>query len=84
MTETEKMLRGMLYDPAHDETLLAEMATCKALCRQFNALAYQAEDIESAQALLRRLLGAAGRGCGSSPPSGATTAGTSPWAGTST
>ena len=68
MTEPEKMLRGMLYDPAHDETLLAEMATCKALCRQFNALAYQAEDIESAQALLRRLLGAAGEGLRIEPP----------------
>ena len=80
MTETEKMLRGMLYDPAHDGALQAEMAACKALCRQFNQLAYQTADIGPAQALLRRLLGSAG----SSRPSGATTAGTSPWAGTST
>ena len=54
MTEKEKMLRGMLYDPAHDETLLAEMAACKALCRQFNQLAYQTADIGPALALLRR------------------------------
>ena len=58
MTEKEKMLQGMLYDPAHDEALQAEMAACKALCRQFNQLAYQTADIEPAQALLRRLLGA--------------------------
>lgn len=32
MTEKEKMLRGMLYAPAHDETLLAELAACKAQC----------------------------------------------------
>ena len=60
MTEKEKMLRGMLYAPAHDETLLAELAACKAQCQQFNQRAYQAEGIESAQMLLRRLLGAAG------------------------
>ena len=40
MTEREKMLQGMLYDPAHDTALQAEMAACKALCRQFNQLAY--------------------------------------------
>ena len=57
MTEKEKMLRGMLYAPAHDETLLAELAACKAQCQQFNQRAYQAEGIESAQMLLRRLLG---------------------------
>ena len=50
MTEREKMLRGMLYDPAHDTALQAEMAACKALCRQFNQLAYQTTDIEAAQA----------------------------------
>ena len=82
MTEKEKMLRGMLYAPAHDETLLAELAACKAQCQQFNQRAYQAEGIESAQMLLRRLLGAAGEGL--SRPSGATTAGISVWAGTST
>lgn len=43
MTEKEKMLRGMLYAPAHDETLLAELAACKAQCQQFNQRAYQAE-----------------------------------------
>lgn len=48
----------MLYAPAHDETLLAELAACKAQCQQFNQRAYQAEGIESAQMLLRRLLGA--------------------------
>ena len=56
MTEKEKILRGMLYAPAHDETLLAELAACKAQCQQFNQRAYQAEGIESAQMLLRRLL----------------------------
>lgn len=68
MTEREKMLRGMLYDPAHDTALQAEMAACKALCRQFNQLAYQTTDIEAAQALLRRLLGAAGEGLRIEPP----------------
>lgn len=85
MTEKEKMLRGMLYAPARDETLLAELAACKAQCQQFNQRAYQAEGIESAQMLLRRLLGARlGKDCGLSRPSGATTAGISVWAGTST
>ena len=59
MTEKEKMLRGMLYAPARDETLLAELAACKTQCQQFNQRAYQAEGIESAQMLLRRLLGPA-------------------------
>lgn len=68
MTEKEKMLRGMLYAPAHDETLLAELAACKAQCQQFNQRAYQAEGIESAQMLLRRLLGAAGEGLRIEPP----------------
>ena len=36
MTEREKMLRGMLYAPARDETLLAELAACKTQCQQFN------------------------------------------------
>lgn len=48
----------MLYAPARDETLLAELAACKTQCQQFNQRAYQAEGIESAQMLLRRLLGA--------------------------
>ena len=68
MTEKEKMLRGMLYAPARDETLLAELAACKAQCQQFNQRAYQAEGIESAQMLLRRLLGAAGEGLRIEPP----------------
>ena len=40
MTEKEKMLRGMLYAPARDETLLAELAACKTQCQQFNQRAY--------------------------------------------
>ena len=44
-------MRGMLYAPAHDETLLAELVACKAQCQQFNQRAYQAEGIESAQML---------------------------------
>ena len=68
MTEKEKMLQGMLYNPAHDKTLLAEMAACKVLCQQFNQMAYQAGDIEAAQALLRRLLGSAGEGLRIEPP----------------
>ena len=94
MTEKEKMLRGMLYAPAHDETLLAELAACKAQCQQFNQRAYQAEGIESAQMLLRRwranrrfcggCWGRRGSTSASQRPSGATTAGISVWAGTST
>ena len=53
------MLRGVLYAPAHDETLLADLAACKAQCQQFNQRADQAKSIESAQVLLHRLLGAA-------------------------
>lgn len=68
MTEKEKMLRGMLFTPSHDETLLSELAACKALCQRFNQTAYLEEDIESAQTLLRRLLGAAGEGLRIEPP----------------
>ena len=68
MTEKEKMLRGMLFAPSRDATLLAELAACKALCQQFNQRAYLEADIETAQALLRRLLGAAGDGLRIEPP----------------
>lgn len=84
MTEKEKMLRGMLYAPAHDETLLAELAACKAQCQQFNQRAYQAEGIESAQMCCAGCWAPLGKDCGLSRPSGATTAGISVWAGTST
>ena len=40
----------------------------QAQCQQFNQRAYQAEGIESAQMLLRQLLGAAGEGLRIEPP----------------
>ena len=67
MTEKEKMLAGALYWSG-DEELAEARDRCKALCQQFNQTAYLTEDIEAAQALLRRLLGAAGEGLRIEPP----------------
>ena len=67
MTEREKMLAGALYWSG-DEELAEARDRCKALCQQFNQTAYLTEDIETAQALLRRLLGAAGEGLRIEPP----------------
>lgn len=85
MTEKEKMLRGMLYAPAHDETLLAELAACKAQWPAVQSAGlsgggHRIRPDAAAPAAGRPL----GKDCGLSRPSGATTAGISVWAGTST
>lgn len=60
MTEKEKMQAGLLYDANNDATLIAERNACQDLCHQYNQLSplYTAER----DALLRRLLGRAGKG----------------------
>ena len=82
MTEREKMVRGLLYWPGDGE--LAEARDrCKTLCQQFNQLVYR--DMDAACAALNEALPHAGQGFWMEPPpSGATTAGTSPPAKTST
>ena len=65
MTEREKMLSGALYDPGDQELADARNA-CKALCQQFNQLAYR--DMEAACAALNQALPHAGRGFWMEPP----------------
>ena len=55
MTEKEKMLRGELFDPDHDEELLAEMQRAKVLSHQFNSL--PSLDFAGKEQVLRQLLG---------------------------
>lgn len=56
MTEKEKMLNGLLYDPG-DTELDGERALCKDLCWQFNQL--RPSEHEKQDGLLRRLFGKA-------------------------
>lgn len=65
MTEREKMLSGALYDPGDPELADARNA-CKALCQQFNQLAYR--DMEAACAALNQALPHAGQGFWMEPP----------------
>ena len=60
MTEKEKMLKGMLYDANYDPQLIEERLECKELCRDYNEL--RPKDIAGRNALLRKILGAAGDG----------------------
>lgn len=60
MTEKEKMLAGMIYDANNDAALIEERLVCKELCRDYNDL--RPRDAEGREALLRRILGAAGEG----------------------
>ncbi len=65
MTEREKMLSGALYDPGDQELADARNA-CKALCQQFNQLAYR--DMEAACTALNQALPHAGQGFWMEPP----------------
>ncbi len=58
MNEKEKMLAGLLYD-ANDATLVAERHRAKALCAEFNRIAY--ENQEKRTAILKELLGSFGK-----------------------
>ncbi len=58
MTETEKMLSGLVYDANRDPGLLAARLRAKDLCHDFNAL--RPSDTEGRR-LLRTLLGRTGR-----------------------
>lgn len=60
MTEKEKMLAGMIYDANNDAALIEERLVCKELCRDYNDL--RPREAEARDALLRRILGAAGEG----------------------
>ena len=57
MTEKEKMLAGLLYDPG-EEGLCKERAFAKKLCWEYNRLA--PDDREGQAALMKRLLGQTG------------------------
>ena len=57
--EKEKCLRGELYGANYDKELLAERATCKDLCHEYNSLRPSLTDQRTA--LLRKLLGKTGR-----------------------
>lgn len=57
MTEREKLARGLLYDPNHDQELIQEMLACKELCFQLNQL--PPFRTEERAALLTRILGGA-------------------------
>ena len=59
MTEKEKMLAKKLYDANNDPDLAAERIRAKDLCWQFNRL--RPSDTAEQEALLRNLLGRAGR-----------------------
>ena len=80
MTEYQKMLGGQLYN-AQDGELQAMHRTAMELCHALNQL--NPNQKEEARALLQQLLGRTGDTSPSNPPSGATTAGTSPSARTS-
>lgn len=58
MTEKEKMLEGMIYDANYDPQLIEERMVCKELCRDYNDL--RPRQTAERDALLRRILGAAG------------------------
>lgn len=60
MTEQERMLAGELYF-AGDRTLTAARLRAKALCRRYNETA--PDDLGAREAILRDLLGKAGRDC---------------------
>ena len=53
MTEKEKMLAGLIYN-AGDDTLIAERANCKDLCRRFNHIAFG--DIEGQREMIKKIL----------------------------
>ena len=55
MTEKEKMLNQMLYNPTHDNDLLNERNFAKDLCLQYNLLSSSEE--EKKMELLKKLLG---------------------------
>ncbi len=55
MTEKEKMLKGLPYNPAKDEILIEERFCCKELCRDYNDL--RPRDMEGRTALLHRIFG---------------------------
>lgn len=55
MTEKEKMLAGLLYDAAFDQTLCKERIAAKELCQRFNQLS--PSDEQQQLDIMQRLLG---------------------------
>lgn len=66
MTEKEKMLRGALYDPYIGGELAEDRRRCKEKCSRYNLMAYT--EPEKAGALLREMLGRAGKALCIEPP----------------
>lgn len=59
MTEKEKMLAHKMYDANYDKELLAERATAKELCWQYNQL--RPSDEAGQRAILQKLFGKTGK-----------------------
>lgn len=55
MTEKEKMIKGLLYDPNNDKELTAERTACKDLCWEYNQL--KPSDTEGQKKLMKKILG---------------------------
>lgn len=54
MTEKEKAQKGMLYDAGYDEQLLEEMAYCREVCFEINALS--PSKIEEQKQLIKKII----------------------------
>ena len=61
MTEKEKMLSGLIYNAAYDETLVRERFYAKNLCYDYNLLRPHEE--EKQRELLKKLCGKIGKHC---------------------
>ena len=59
MTEKEKRASGLLYDANYNPEIGAELLACKDLCFQYNQIL--PSHIEERTALLKKLLGKAGK-----------------------
>ncbi|TLG72583.1 sugar O-acetyltransferase [Culicoidibacter larvae] len=58
MTEKEKMLAGLVYDADNDPELIAERASCKDLCHDYNLL--RPSNFDEQQTIIRQLFAATG------------------------
>jgi len=65
MTEREKMLAGMIYDPADKEIMTPQLACVEKLCA-FNATL--PSPMEKRNALLKEMLAECGENCYVEPP----------------
>ncbi|MGN1412550.1 MAG: sugar O-acetyltransferase [Oscillospiraceae bacterium] len=58
MTEREKMLNGLLYDCANEQTLANDRLNCKNLCFEYNQL--RPSQIEERKKLINKIIGNTG------------------------